>query len=167
MYSLETICHENIEHSRLLDVIKMKSSVWDYPLESQIQWMYENIAPSDIHCILKDDGIDVAYLNLVNIALDIDGARYSGFGVGNVCSLVKSKGYGSVLMEMTNLYIKQQTRIGMLFCKSSLLAFYSRFDWKRILRDHLLLPSGICGIEVMLYNFPNEFGKLKYGGTFF
>lgn len=167
MYSLEIIFHENIEYSRLLDVIKIKSSAWNYPLESQIQWIYENITPSDIHCILKDDDIDVAYLNLVDITLDIDGLRYRGFGVGNVCSIEKGKGYGSVLMEMTNLYIKQQTRIGMLFCKSSLLGFYSRFDWKRILPTHLLMPKGICGIEVMLYNFSYEFKNLRYRGTFF
>lgn len=167
MYSLETISHAYIESSKLLDIIKIKSAAWNYPLEEQLRWIDENITSSDIHCLLKVNDIGVAYLNLIDIELDFDGSLYKGYGIGNVCSKEKGKSYGSVLIENVNSYIRQHTRVGMLFCRNNLLSFYSRFDWTEIPPSHLQMPKYLNEINVMAYNLPKDFNCLKYNGFYF
>lgn len=167
MYSLETICHAHITESRLFDIIRIKSSAWNYPLEEQLQWIDKNITSSDIHCILKSDNIDIAYLNLIDINLIIDNSLYKGYGIGNVCSKEKGQGYGSVLIENVNLYIKQCARVGMLFCKNDLLGFYSRFGWIEVPQTHLQISMNLTNANVMVYNCPNDFHYLKFCGSYF
>ena len=167
MYSLETICHTHIKESKLLEVINIKSSAWNYPLEEQLQWIDENLSSSDIHCLLKVDNVSVAYLNLVDINLNFDGSLYKGYGIGNVCSMEKGKGYGSILMNKVNSYIKQHTRVGLLFCRNNLLSFYSRFGWSEIPWNQLEISVCLDGINVMTYNSPEKFNYCKYNGSSF
>ena len=167
MYSLETICHTNIKKSRLFDIIRIKSSAWKYPLEEQLQRIDKNITSSDIHCILKSDNIDVAYLNLIDINLIIDNSLYKGYGIGNVCSKAKGQGYGSALMENVNLYIKQCARVGMLFCKNDLLSFYARFGWIEVPQARLQISMNFANANIMVYNCPNDFHCLKFRGLYF
>ena len=87
----------------------------------------QNITSSDIHCILKSDNIDVAYLNLIDINLIIDNSLYKGYGIGNVCSKSKGQGYGT-LMENVNLYIKQCAGLVCYFVKNDLLVFMLVLD---------------------------------------
>lgn len=167
MYLLETICHAHVDKLKLLDIIRIKSTAWNYSLEEQLHWINKNITPSDIHCLLEVNSINVAYLNLVDIELDFNGSMYKGYGVGNVCSSEKGKGYGSVLVEKVNLYIKRHARIGMLFCKSDLLNFYSRLGWIEVPKNHLQIAMSLNGINVMAYNIPSSVSCLKYSGPLF
>lgn len=167
MYSMEFIYHKDILYSKLLDIIKIKSSAWNYPLDRQLSWINHHISPFDIHCILSKDGTNVAYLNLIDTELKIEGIVNKAYGVGNVCCVDSGRGDGTALMQMVNQFIKKQLRVGLLFCKFKLVNFYSRFDWIDIPHDKILASVDLSGIEVMLYNHKRRFEKLSYDGKLF
>lgn len=162
MYSIEIIKHKDIKLSNLIDIIDIKSKAWEYSYQEHMQWIENNILPDDIHILLLENNKYVAYLNLVDITLMIDNSNHKGYGVGNVCSIEKGKGYGKKLMKFANNIIIEEKRVGLLFCKDSLVDFYSKTDWKLIEKEHLSLLFDNNMINAMFFNFEKEYNMVTY-----
>lgn len=148
-------------------VISIKQRAWPYPEKSQRKWIEENLKPEDIHVFLCFKGEDVAYLNLVQIQVQINEKNYEGYGIGNVCAKIKGKGYGNQLIGLANDYLKTNNKVGLLFCHTPLIKFYTGCNWT-------LLPSEICinpkldaEIRTMTYNTPYIIDSLSYIGRLF
>lgn len=167
MYKLKKIKHANISKSELHEIIKIKSISWPYSFENQINWLKENITDSDLHLILMKDNVSVAYLNLINIRLEIDKKIFDAFGIGNVCSIEKGMGYGGELIKQTNNYIKLKNRTGLLFCKDELIKFYKINDWKLVDKSLVILPFCEVEINAMIYNSFEIRNEIKYNGRLF
>ena len=167
MFKLEIIKHNDILISKLIEIINIKSKAWNYSYHEQMQWIEENLCPEDIHILLLKDNEYVGYLNLIDIELSIDNKSYKGYGVGNVCSTEKGKGYGSELMNLLNQKIVLDERVGLLFCKDNLVEFYFKNDWKPIEKKHLSLSFDNILINTMCFNFENRFKLLKYNNRSF
>ena len=164
---LEIIKHRDILFRDILRVIEIKSVAWPYPVESQLKWLIDNLDEDDEHVFLKDGAQDLAYLNLVKIQFTADGTEYAAYGLGNVCAVEKGKGYGRELMERVNKYIKSVGACGLLFCKTPLIPFYARFDWKEVKREACCAPSLADGVHVMTYLAPEEVQFFQYTGKLF
>ena len=117
MNKVSIIPHEKITKQQIAEIIDIKMNIWPFPFEEQYKWIINNLKDDDIHIYLKVDGKIVSYLNLISIMIEIDQASINGFGVGNVCSLEKSRGYGKEVLLQANNYINNNNRVGMLFCK--------------------------------------------------
>lgn len=161
------IFHKDITENELLEVIKLKSIAWPYSLENQLQWIKGNIKDDDVHVLLLDENNTVkAYLNMIAIVFKINGKINSGFGIGNVCALEKGKGWGKQLIKFTNTYLKNNNKIGLLFCKSQLVKFYSDNNWKLVRNEKLICPFK-NEVQTMVYNSPEDFKQLEYLGKLF
>lgn len=167
MFGLKLIRHREVTEKQLEEIIKIKSTAWLYNFNNQIEWMNNNFKEDDIHVLMSLNNQDVAYLNLVEIEIEIDGILKMGYGIGNVCARERGRGYGSKIMSKTNLYLKKKNKIGLLFCKYSLVGFYKLNNWKLIEKNKLELSFNNESIETMIFNYDNEFRCLKYMGKSF
>lgn len=168
-FSISLIKHEDADASVIDRVIALKQCAWPYPKESQIRWIDNNLNAGDVHVFLDCDGESesVAYLNLVQIHFMINDKNYDGFGIGNVCAKIRGKGYGNRLISLVNSYLDQTDRVGLLFCHSPLIKFYSGCKWELLHSDRCLCPKLDEGIFAMTYNAPDIIDTLYYKGKLF
>ena len=164
---LEVIKHKDILFKDLRRAIDIKSVAWPFPLESQIKWISDNIDDEDEHVFLKDDSKDLAYMNLVKITFWANNKEYKTFGIGNVCTAIKGKGYGGELMRRVNAYLREKCHCGLLFCKDGLVPFYKLYDWKEVDHNACKEPTLPEGIHIMTYLAPEEILDFKYKGKLF
>ena len=164
---LEIIKHRDILFKDLLRAIAMKSIAWPHPIESQVNWIIENIDEEDEHVFLKEGSIDLAYMNLVKISFSANDTDYMAYGIGNVCAAEKGKGYGRELMNRVNDYLKETKICGLLFCRDALVPFYKLYGWEEVKRDACKEPVLAEGINVMTYLAPEKIVSFKYQGKTF
>jgi predicted GNAT family N-acyltransferase len=164
MFDLIIVPHRDISGMLIKSVIEIKSKAWPYSFDRQLDWIESNIKAGDIHVILTLNKINVAYLNLIEIDLKIDETGMPGYGIGNVCTSEKGKGWGKEIMTQTNSYLAQKNKTGILFCKNSLVDFYARNNWYLIEKKKLALSFNNESIEAMIYNYNKNFNTLEYIG---
>jgi predicted GNAT family N-acyltransferase len=165
MAVLSLIPHAELTSQQLDEIIRIKSIAWPYPYEKQCKWIFENIKNFDIHVLLLDQQKQLkAYLNLIDIVIRLDNKDVQAFGIGNVCSSEKGKGWGKELILRTNDYLKEKQRLGILFCKRDLVQFYKKNGWKLVAPDKLEMLQG-KDVQTMVYNVVYQrFDKLEYHG---
>lgn len=129
---VKVIKHSNIDEGTLQEIVKIKQLSWDYSYESHLNWIRDNIQDDDLHFILYENGELVAYMNIVNVDVMIDNASYQSMGIGNVCAASKGRGYGKEIMNELNRYLLEVDSIGILLCKTPLIPFYQKFNWKLV-----------------------------------
>lgn len=164
---LEIIKHSDLLFKDLLRVIRVKSMAWPYPFGSQVEWIANNISNSDLHVFLRDGDVDVAYLNLVETTFVVNDTEYLAYGVGNVCSTNKGKGFGRELLLQVNDYLKHTLHAGLLFCRKTLLSFYGKFGWEEVVREKCDVGSLPNDVHVMTYLIPEPISTFSYKGRFF
>ncbi|MBF6597920.1 MAG: hypothetical protein ITF98_06800 [Fermentimonas sp.] len=162
MFDLKIISHSELESEILNEIISVKSVPWDYSYENQLEWINNNLKNNDLHLLLFMRNKSVAYLNLISIDLIIDKVSYKAFGVGNVCAIEKAKGYGKELMKLTNKFIVDNQKLGLLFCKSELASFYLMNNWRLVDKNKITLSFDDSNITSMLYNFKGEYNSIIY-----
>lgn len=167
MFDLILIPHKDISSLLLKAVIEIKSKAWPYSFDRQLEWINTNLKIGDIHVILTLNNINVAYLNLIEIDFKIDETNMLGYGIGNVCASEKGKGWGKEIMAQTNSYLVNRNKIGLLFCKNSLVRFYNLNSWSVIEKNKLNFSFNNESIETMVFNLDNEFRSLEYLGRQF
>lgn len=167
MFTNQIVSHKNIDTAVMERVIILKQCAWPYPKDSQMKWIRANLKDNDLHVILKEDDKDVAYLNLCDVHCEINNIYVKCWGIGNVCSSIKGKGYGKKLMEYTNEWLMKNNQIGLLFCHESVAEFYAKCGW-------LLTNADICDIEgitseilTYVYNLPCPVFSLNYRDRLF
>jgi len=162
MLEIKIIKHENIQYSQLEDIFKIKSIFGNYTLESQVNWIENNIKVDDIHFLIYDNNKLIAYTNLIEETLLINNEKINILGIGNVCVNEKGKNDGSLLMKNVNKFLLDNNKIGLLFCKKNLIPFYKKADWI------LIEPSYLEEIYWMIFNHDlvkNE--NISYSGKLF
>ncbi|HEY5368237.1 MAG TPA: hypothetical protein VIJ75_04530 [Hanamia sp.] len=164
MYNLLLIPNKEVTSQQLNEIIKIKSKSWPYSFDKQLEWINSNLKKNDIHVLLSFDKQIIAYLNLIEIEFSIDGYLKNGYGLGNVCSSEKGKGWGKIIMTQINLILKEKNKIGLLFCKKSLVAFYSINNWLLIERKKVTLSFNNESIETMIFNWNGIFQHLEFLG---
>jgi hypothetical protein len=164
MYDLILITHKEVSSKQLEEIIKIKSKAWLYSFDRQLEWINANLREADVHVLLSLNETYVAYLNLIDIELKLDGTVKDGYGIGNVCTSEKGMGWGKEIMTQTNLYLKQRKKIGLLFCKNSLVSFYTLNNWKLIEKSKISLSFDNVSIETMIFNCNKEFNNFEYLG---
>ena len=167
MYKLKIVQHADIEKHDIDEIIHIKSAVWPYPYKRQIEWIEKNLKESDLHVFLLNKKKVVAYLNIIDIELIIDSSPFNALGIGNVCAIEKGKGYGIELMKQTNQFIIQEDKIGLLFCKHSLVDFYIKCGWIIIKDQKLKLSFNNKNIEALVFNDILRFHQLTFHGQAF
>lgn len=166
MFEIKLIKHQDVTDKDIKEVVDLKSKQWDFSLEKQMQWIKNNIKNSDFHMLLLLDKKSVAYLNLIDVDLIVNGMPRKGLGIGNVCAIEKGKGYGFELMKEANKIISDLNQIGFLFCKEPLLKFYNSLGWEELESKSYKIKYD--NLKVMVFNikYDNEF-LIEYEGIIF
>lgn len=167
MFNFKIIPHKDLKHKYLDEIIQVKSIAWPYSYEKQIDWIYTNIKDCDNHVLMYLDELLIAYLNLIEIEFTIDGNLKNGYGIGNVCAREKSKGFGKELIVKTNSYLIQKNRIGLLFCKETLVDFYKSNNWILIEKKKITLSFNSKTNKTMIFNWNEDFQHIEFLGKSF
>ena len=126
------INHKEITNTFLKKIVLIKEQQWEYSKEEQLRWISENLLSDDKHLMIfnKDNAL-IAYMNMVNVKIQIEKINYEVLGIGNVCIDNKyfGKGMGKLLMNVCELYLKNLNKTGILLCKDKLNSFYEKIGW--------------------------------------
>ena len=136
------------------DIVAIKQQHWNYPYDAQIEWMRNNLKKNDMHLLLYEDGQPVAYLNLVNVTVYVDGNQMPAVGIGNVCVTKCKIGYGigRKIVQKANDIIKELCMVGVLLCKEELLDFYGKFGWHELTCGNITIASNDYEKKIMFFN---------------
>lgn len=129
---IEFTTNKDLDPISLDKIVSLKMQHWNYKKVDQKRWISENIADNDYHLMLNDNrGEIIAYLNIVNLNINIEKAIKFYLGVGNVCVNKEfgGNGYGMLIMNAANFFIKNLGLPGILLCKESLNNFYQKTGW--------------------------------------
>jgi hypothetical protein len=146
----EFLKHSEIAKDKLLDVICLKNIHWHYSEAEHLNWINKNLYLNDIHVLAYEESDLVAYLNLIESKVTIDDKNYVFLGIGNVCSKIKNKGYGSLLIKEVDKYIVRENKTGILLCKDSLIDFYLKNGWE--LLDKNMVEANFNLLNTMIFN---------------
>lgn len=167
MYFIKYFTHSSLTEELLDLIIIVKSVAWRFSYDSQRSWITENIKNDDVHVLLFEDDVPLAYMNLVKIDIQLDSKSNSGYGIGNVCAVQKGKGWGKVLLLSVNDYLKCNNHIGLLFCKEALVKYYSNSNWILIENEKLNMKNISEDVKCMMYSENFFFKTLKFSGKLF
>ncbi|MFA5300554.1 MAG: hypothetical protein WC389_20395 [Lutibacter sp.] len=167
MFDILFIRHDKLTQVLLDEIIKVKSTAWPYNYKEQCEWIKDNLKNSDIHVLLLDGKKVLAYLNLIEIEVNVDSVELDGFGVGNVCAIEKGKGWGKELITHVNKYLSENDKVGLLFCKDKLVKFYRENEWKITCNDQLILSNITSEVNTFVYNISKEFKQIEFNGIIF
>lgn len=167
MLKIDFISHSSVPDVKLDEIIKVKSVAWSYSYEKQLRWIKDNLKDSDIHVLLSDGEVVIAYLNLIEINLTYDNNTVMGFGVGNVCALQKGQGWGKELILKINDFLDESNKIGLLFCKDKLVKFYKENSWVLCKEEQIAVLDISPEVFTLVYNMPENFDHLTYEGKAF
>lgn len=144
------------------DLITLKQQHWDYSVNEQKRWFANNIEQDDYHLMIYQNGTLVAYLNAVNINVDINQSPYRMLGIGNVCVDKRHAhlGIGSILVACINSYIKRVGTVGLLLCKENLIRFYETSNWTRIFPAAVRISNHLYCHEVMIFDPDKTIGQV-------
>lgn len=134
MIRINFIKHKNCSIEQKIELSLFKKLNWDYPVESQLNWMSDNLLPDDIHVLLEVNNELVAYLNIVKLKITVNQDSQSAFGIGNVCVSPKYKGksYGRMIMSVVDCYARQHKVLALLYCQQKNLGFYKSCGWNEV-----------------------------------
>lgn len=145
----EFIKHKDSSKDILKKIAFLKNQHWCYTIQSQLDWMDDNLNPDDTHLCLygASDTELVAYLCLKKTCVCHDGRFEKILGFGNVCTSLKNKGIGVgyFLMKLGEAFVLQNKVNAILLCKDTVRPFYIKCGWKQyngdIFYDAVLLKN--------------------------
>lgn len=146
----EFVKHDELSTSSLEEIISIKGSIWNYPVESHKDWISKNIYPEDYHLIVRKDNKCIAYLNIINLTITTQHESFSVWGIGNVCVRPESQGkdYGLLLLKLVDFFLASTHRAGVLICRDHVALFYERCNWHKY-SGTVIVPDG----SDLMYNF--------------
>lgn len=134
----------------------LKQQYWNYSIDEQKKWFGKNIIADDYHVLIYRGGGGglCAYLNAVNVEIDINYSQHRMMGIGNVCVDEKHthEGIGGILMACINSFIRQSSSCGILLCKEKLIPFYESSNWQVLSPQQVTISGQPYGHIIMLYD---------------
>jgi GNAT superfamily N-acetyltransferase len=94
-------------------------------------WWIETLSP--VHAVLAEGDVLISYSAIVRKQLEHLGERYTALGLNGVFTYpdFRREGYGKQLVEAATKHIANESGadVGVLFCRSDLIPFYSTAGW--------------------------------------
>ena len=142
----------------LRNIAVLKNQHWPYGMDSQIRWMKDNVSDEDSHLLGLNEGHKlVAYITVAKLCVVIDGVSNNSIGIGGVCidKELERQGYGRILVNKANDFIRQQSSNGLLLCKEKLVDFYKKCGWLDVSFNRATVAGNAFCHKIMA--FPNTF----------
>lgn len=125
---------EELRSSDKLNICNLKNTHWKYGIKSQISFFNNTYKKNDIHICLFLNNRLIAYNCLRRRNINVSGLwhTYYLFDALIIHKKFRSKNYGSLMMYFNNSFIKNNNKIGVLFCNKELVKFYLSNNWRKI-----------------------------------
>ena len=164
MINIEFISHKDCDQNLKIEICKFKNLNWPYSIDEHLNWMAINLQPNDVHLLLRVDKELVAYMNLVQLELELDNIAHVGLGIGNVCvsPAYKGKYYGRLIMSVADFFARQQNKLAILLCKEKNIGFYNNCQWIEFVGSFNLKSYNIH----LFTNLPIKYNKIFYNREF-
>ena len=166
--NLISVRAKDLTKKQILLICKLKNSFWTRTVPDQLKWFKKNVKKMDINNMIIINGNVVGYtlLRRRRAYIENKSISYFYFDTFLVRSDLRKKGLGETLMIFNNKIIKSFKRHSFLICKSKLISFYVKFNWKILpgikfkIMDHKpASPSIGSNINGMNYNFNKKIKK--------
>lgn len=131
---------------------RLKQQYWKYKEQEHIKWFKENIKPDDLHLLIQRDIFLIAYLNIVQVDVNVNQNIYKMLGVGNVCVEKEHSGMGAIMMASANAFVKEMNSCGILLCRNKLVQFYEKSNWKKYDVMEVVVMNHTVTHNVMVYD---------------
>lgn len=151
-YSFKVIKNSRLSEEKLKEIVEIKNQSWQYPFESQVKWLKNNLFDNDLHLLMYNGNSLVGYLDIVEVSVKIGENTEEMLGIGNVCvdkSYLK-QGLGKKLVLRANEEIKKKNKKGVLLCQESLVGFYKKCGWSVVRYDTLEIKEEKAYCYIML-----------------
>ena len=136
MISFQSYAQDQLSTSLVESIAALKATSWNYPLESQIEWIRTRARHDDVHLLATDGQVYCAYLRLV-VRSTKQLIPFSGLSTVVVRPEYRHKGLGLKLVEEANGIISNRHHFGLLCCQAKLKSFYGACHW--VLTDNTIL----------------------------
>lgn len=123
--------HKDISILELFRIIIFKKSVWSYSLFSHYFWLKKNINKTDYHFYLLFEKRFIAYLNIIDLNLNIDGQNLYGLGNLSVTNRQRGRGHAKYLVNKALEFTKKSNSVILLFCDETLVDFYEKLGFHK------------------------------------
>lgn len=162
------IRHSDVDEKRLRDICRLKNECWPYGQDEQLNWINKHLRNNDEHIIGDLEGNAVCYLNLVAVSIATRSGAESALGIGNVCAMPRSMGYGRAIVEFANTVLDSRQMKGLLFCDPSASTFYEKCGWVQFDIQKAKLSFDInTSVRAMSYNLVASEVILSVDGPYF
>lgn len=147
----QIIKHGDTDLGLLIKIAGIKDQNWTHGIDSQIEWINENIRYNDYHLLGYVDGKIVAYMSIVHVNVSMDEKLLDSLGIGNVCvdEEFGKKRLGSRLVCEANRFILDSGLTGILLCKRELIPFYKKNGWN-VLEYKAAIVAGILYDKIVM-----------------
>lgn len=154
-FRIDFIDNIDVSEEKISQIIQLKEQHWKHGFDSQYSWIKTNINDGDIHVMLytNSGGKDFlnAYLNLVCVNVKFDYTESEQLGLGNVCvdKSNEHSGYGKLIVNAANVFVKAFNKEGILLCKPQLIKFYENCGWNVVLSDKSFICDNVFNGIIM------------------
>ena len=138
----------------LYELIRLKQQYWAYDEVMQKEWFDNNIEPCDYHILVRSNDSLLAYLNIVNINVDLNDKQIGMLGIGNVCvdQAHAKTGIGSVIIGIANSFIKSREMCGVLLCRNNVTGFYKKNQWNLVVSEKVIVNNKEFDHSIMAFD---------------
>ena len=136
------------------NLIALKQQYWNYSDDEQKEWLITNIRQDDNHLLIYRGGVLIAYLNAVNVEVNINQSMHRMLGIGNVC-VDKNEthtGVGGILITCINSFIKKSNTPGILLCREKLIPFYKAYNWSEVRPETVIINDSLFDHIIMVFD---------------
>ena len=131
---------KKINKKILKKIILLKSEHYQFSIESQKKWFYENIKSNDLHILifLKKDLIGYNVLRDISIKTQKKKAKYILFDTLIVKKNFRGNGYSRYIMNASMEILSNFKKKSFLFCEKLMIPFYENYGWKTVNKNKAL-----------------------------
>lgn len=153
------VSHSNVTYEELLEIVDLKMTVWKYPKESQLEWIKQNVYNEDIHYLMYNKDMLIAYLCVCAVNLKIGENCTSVFGLSNVCVRNNMQKMGLGTLIVNKILEKYNNNPVLLLTTYKNVSFYEKIGFNRYSGNLYIMnkidENTICFFKNIDLNYEN------------
>ena len=143
MLKLESIKKNHLSYKEIITICKLKNSMWNFGIKSNLLWFKKNVKKDDLNIILKQGKSLIGYTLLRKRTYLDKNKRKNLFYLDTIIVAKKLRGqkFGKALILFNNFIIEKFNMLGFLLCKKKDIKFYKKFGWKLLAQKKYIIQN--------------------------
>lgn len=158
-YKIQVLSKATLTESFKEEIYKLKQTHYKYSLISQKNWFNKYINAHDMHILLFKDSKVIGYnvlkirkLKVVYKQKKIEQNCYL-FDTLVINPSLRNQGLSKLIMNKSNLLIKNRNYFSVLVCLNNLVNYYKKFNWSLLPKNKIIFSENLMrnNKKVMVY----------------